>query len=492
MTVISLVVAVVAVVAVVVFTSPAVAQSPVGALAVDERQGDHWGWAVDYETTAAARAVALRECGAGCSVVLTFDRCGAYVADQDNASTAFGWAEAYASADAARQRALAECRSRGGSGCVVRVWGCNGPVVEEGLGLDRAARRQIQQGLQAGGFDPGGADGLFGPRTRAAIRSWESARGARTTGYLDGPQVEALRARGEFPRPAPASPQPVAATADTQGLEVVFWQSIVNSTNPAEFEAYLGQFPNGVFRALAEARLAALRGSAGSPSAGAQSRAGGIGAPASGSRVSGAPARASGSAAAGDARSTTSYQLSAAIHRAPRGCGDTHSRRDRLYTRIWARDPELEGRIDAVERRTEQLLGSINMTHAEWDLDSLAERELRSGVEPLSEAERRALARLREAKRAFDRDPLAAVREALDQGRPIPPPSSFASFSDEDELEALEARAPLSPAESVMLRQGQELFNAWNRLKSERRPGVTNPGSMRVYENERLDVRALA
>ena len=31
------------------------AQTPVGALAVDERQGDQYGWAVDYETAAAAR-----------------------------------------------------------------------------------------------------------------------------------------------------------------------------------------------------------------------------------------------------------------------------------------------------------------------------------------------------------------------------------------------------------------------------------------------------
>ena len=35
------------------------AQTPVGALAVDERQGDQYGWAVDYETAAAARARAL-------------------------------------------------------------------------------------------------------------------------------------------------------------------------------------------------------------------------------------------------------------------------------------------------------------------------------------------------------------------------------------------------------------------------------------------------
>ena len=45
----------------------------------------------------------------------------------------------------------------------------------------------------------------------------------------------------------------------TAEQETVFWQSIVESENPAMFEAYLAQFPNGVFRALAEARLAELR-----------------------------------------------------------------------------------------------------------------------------------------------------------------------------------------------------------------------------------------
>ena len=118
----------------------------VGALAIDERQGDQYGWAVDYETAAAARTAALRECGVGCSVVLTFARCGAYAADQDTDSTAVGWAESFDSAAGARQTALSECAARGGSGCTVRVWGCNGPVVEEGLGLNQAARRQIPTG----------------------------------------------------------------------------------------------------------------------------------------------------------------------------------------------------------------------------------------------------------------------------------------------------------------------------------------------------------
>ena len=98
-------------------------------------------------------------------MVLTFGRCAAYTTDQDAASTAVGWAESFDSSAGARQAALSECSSRGGgSGCTVRVWGCNGPVVEEGLGLNQSVRRQVQQGLQAEGFDPGGADGLFGPR----------------------------------------------------------------------------------------------------------------------------------------------------------------------------------------------------------------------------------------------------------------------------------------------------------------------------------------
>ena len=63
-----------------------------------------------------------------------------------------------------------------------------------------------------------------------------------------------------------AGQQPAAATAQQENL---FWQSIMNSTDPAEFAAYLAQFPNGVFRMLAENRLEALRAPVGdSPAAG--------------------------------------------------------------------------------------------------------------------------------------------------------------------------------------------------------------------------------
>ena len=58
----------------------------------------------------------------------------------------------------------------------------------------------------------------------------------------------------------------VAATVLAQ-QETVFWESIRDSSDPAEFEAYLRQYPAGAFRTLATVRLAALRPATADPSA---------------------------------------------------------------------------------------------------------------------------------------------------------------------------------------------------------------------------------
>ena len=235
-------------------TVGASAQAPVGVLAIDERAGDRWGWVMNYGSVEAARAAALRECGDGCSVVLTFARCGAYAVDQSADSTAYGWGEAYTSADGARERALIDCATRDGSECLVRAWGCNGSVAEEALGLDAAERRQSQLALRAAGYDPGAADGVFGSRTREAIRNWQAGRGARVTGYLDGATLEVLR--GGERAGTVDTPGAVVATPEQENL---FWQTIMYSTNVADFEAYLAQFPAGVFARLARNRLTELR-----------------------------------------------------------------------------------------------------------------------------------------------------------------------------------------------------------------------------------------
>ena len=75
----------------------------------------------------------------------------------------------------------------------------NGALIESAetvLELARSERRVIQMGLAAAGFDPGPADGLFGRRTRAAIREWQASRGEEVTGYLDPDTAKALLAAG--------------------------------------------------------------------------------------------------------------------------------------------------------------------------------------------------------------------------------------------------------------------------------------------------------
>ena len=82
-------------------------------------------------------------------------------------------------------------------------------AAEASLVLDRPTRRLIQQGLRNEGFDPGAPDGLFGPRTRAAIRNWQQAQGEAASGYLNRVQAELLRA-ATAPLPGAAATAPPA------------------------------------------------------------------------------------------------------------------------------------------------------------------------------------------------------------------------------------------------------------------------------------------
>ena len=71
---------------------------------------------------------------------------------------------------------------------------------------------------------------------------------------------------------APASGTvPIATGVPTEALverENLFWQSIAGSSDPADYEAYLEQFPNGTFARLARNRLTGFGGPAGDPPGG--------------------------------------------------------------------------------------------------------------------------------------------------------------------------------------------------------------------------------
>jgi uncharacterized caspase-like protein len=81
---------------------------------------------------------------------------------------------------------------------------------------------------------------------------------------LTGPVVLAKAEEAPIAAPVEPAPQqvmvvPAPATGNNQQAELLFWESIKDSNNPALFEAYMKQFPNGVFTPLAQAKVDELK-----------------------------------------------------------------------------------------------------------------------------------------------------------------------------------------------------------------------------------------
>ena len=68
--------------------------------------------------------------------------------------------------------------------------------MESGLGLTYEERVLVQHGLASLGEDVGGADGVFGLRTRDAIRAYQAEKGLPETGHLTAELRDALVALG--------------------------------------------------------------------------------------------------------------------------------------------------------------------------------------------------------------------------------------------------------------------------------------------------------
>ena len=144
-----------------------------------------------------SEADAVNMCGrTDCEVVANFDACLGVAHSrltQHSDRSVWTWVEAATEGEAGAG-ALNECNAAGGIACaVVNVFCVDSEELEDALNLDRSFRRFLQQQLREAGFNPGAPDGLFGPRTRAAIRNWQAAQSVPSTGYLTRSQVDVLR-----------------------------------------------------------------------------------------------------------------------------------------------------------------------------------------------------------------------------------------------------------------------------------------------------------
>lgn len=234
----------------------------------DQANSVAYGFAWNFPARDTAYAEAVAACissgGTNCIELAWFrNGCGALAMDQHgNAQGKPGITREQAEA-----RALQTCEAAGGSGCNIVGSLCTTPDGEPGTwsgsesvlpvqdartvvtdpeeeSLAREERVLVQQSLNALGFDAGPADGIFGPRTRAAIREWQDAGGHEATGQVTREQfaalaaVEVARDQDQKPRQEEAGnrsrevlvfgPETGPKCADGKHAEGLCWDAIAN------------------------------------------------------------------------------------------------------------------------------------------------------------------------------------------------------------------------------------------------------------------------
>ncbi len=153
--------------------------------------------------------------------------------------------------------------------------------------LKRMAEKRSRTAIVSGGLEPvadagRGGHSVFASALLTALRENRSVlEGTALFKKISRPVVvnadqtpqyadirKAGHEGGEFlfvpvvlaPRPAAPSAAPAPTPrAPSNTAELAFWQSVQNSKRISDFEAYLTQFPKGVFAPLAQSRIAALR-----------------------------------------------------------------------------------------------------------------------------------------------------------------------------------------------------------------------------------------
>lgn len=118
--------------------------------------------------------------------------------------------------------------------------------VEDALNLPLEARRAIQRDLQVLGYDTRGIDGIFGPGTRAAVKSWQAKNSVEQTGYLAAGQISLID-RQAATRSAELEAEAQARRAQEQRADRNYWGQTGSTGTEAGLRSYVERYPDGEF-----------------------------------------------------------------------------------------------------------------------------------------------------------------------------------------------------------------------------------------------------
>jgi peptidoglycan hydrolase-like protein with peptidoglycan-binding domain len=127
-------------------------------------------------------------------------------------------------------------------------------AAEAALGLDRAARRDVQRWLAVLDHYRHGIDGIFGRGTRGAIADWQAGQGIEPTGYLDRTALARLRAQAAD-RQREIDEEERRAREEEDRRDRAWWRDTGRGADEAGLRAYLDRYPEGLFAGTARARL---------------------------------------------------------------------------------------------------------------------------------------------------------------------------------------------------------------------------------------------
>ncbi len=135
------------------------------------------------------------------------------------------------------------------SGSLVAFSTAPGTEASDGSGRNGLYTKHLMANIRVPGLT---VEQVF-KRTREDVEN----ESAREMGQKQSPREESSLKGGDMYFVPPLAKD---STADPAAVELAYWNSIANSDNPADFEAYLTQYPTGRFSELAKNRLAASRG----------------------------------------------------------------------------------------------------------------------------------------------------------------------------------------------------------------------------------------